>query len=224
MKYKLSVLFSALIMALTGKAQEPKLSGRFLGLKLSGGNNFEIWANTFDGASPSFNNSESHTVSTELGYGWFYKNKRSLYIGALVGISNNSSSSSKQWGNSFGISVQRASYKNLYQDKLWFSLTQEFNYNYAATRNYAYTSRRLPNPYVLTHSVDFALKPGILYRHSASFAFITQLNLIGAQLSMDDFSNGSNYVRFNYNIFSNYTVATLKVGVIWFPAAFQAKN
>ena len=224
MKYKLPVLFSLLMLVFTCKAQEPNLSGRFIGFKLSGSNNFEIWANTFAGASPSFNNSETHSVNAELGYGWFYKNKRSLYIGALADIANSSSSSNKQWGNSFGISVQRASYKNLYQDKLWFSLTQELNYNYSTTRNYAYSSRRLPNPYLVSNAVDFALKPGILYRYSPSLAFITQLNLIGVQLSMEDFSRGNNYVRFNYNLFSNYSVATLKVGVVWFPSALQPKK
>lgn len=227
MNFKLPVLFLVVILSFAGKAQEASsaLSGHFIGFKLSGGNNFNLWANTLEGSSPSFNNSENHSVNAELGYGWFNKKKRSFYIGALTGISNNSSSGSKQWGNSFGVTVQRASYKNLYQDKLWFSLSQEFNYNYSYTRNYLYSSRRIPNPYVVSHSVDFALKPGILYQYNHSFSFITQLNLIGMQLSMDNYPNsGTRYARFNYNIFSNYSIATLKLGVIWFPDAFQAKN
>lgn len=197
----------------------------FLGLKLQGGNGFRVRADNYDGSSPRFENAQEHALTAEAGYGWFYKNNKSVYLGLTTSVGYSSYPGNKLWNNAFGLIIQKTNYRNLYQDKVYFSLAQDFDYTYGYSRAYQ-TGGSAPrrNPQTTTHMMSFAVKPGIFFRYSKSVAFTTQLRVLGLQLSMTDYAGVSKMTRFNYDIFSDYTFANIQAGLIWFPTARSKDN
>jgi hypothetical protein len=219
------ILLIALLFSLCHVSDAQNKSERFLGLKLQGGDVFRVRANSYGGSSPTFENEQNHTVAAEAGYGWFYQNNKSLYIGLTSSLGHSGYSGNKFWNNSFGFTIQKVNYKNLYQDKLYFSLAQDLYYSYAYSRAYQ-TGGSAPrrNPQTTAHMIDFSVKPGVFFRYSKSIAFVTQLRMLGVQLSMNEIAGATKATHFNYDIFSDYTFANIQVGLIWFPSAISKVN
>lgn len=221
---KTAIMFPLFLLSAWCYAQDQQLSGRYTRFNLQGTNRFDV--RSYSGPDRlTFNSNESHSISGELGYGWFYKNKKSLYFGAGAAVGYDYTRVTRQWNNAYFGVIQKTSYKNMYNNLVFFSFAQRMEYAYSFNRIYSSDQyyQNLSNPTSKTHHLTFGLKPGVLYRYNKSASFTLELDFLSVSLQQNKYAASEN-TRLNYTLFSNYNIASILVGFLWSPTFIQSKK
>ena len=207
-------------------------SGRFLLFGLAGSNTFRIDAreNSQTG-NINFDNWESHALQAALGFGLFYAKNKALTFELNSAVNRFDYSTTINWSNNFGGSVGKMNLKNLYQNKFFVLVHQNFNYGYNYLRNYNKNGApvAVPNPNRVSHFLSYVLSVGALYKHNNNFTFRLTLPLVmvGAAYRKDYTSIPSNYTTYtdyNYNTSFLYSIANLQLSLFWTPNFIQTKK
>lgn len=218
------VLGIAMFIAISSFAQQDStksLKGRFVLFGLSGNNEFRVVTNFDTAGTPSYSNYRNHFVSTEIGYGWFYKENKSIDIAFRTKISfNESSNQFKDWDNSYGIVLKKAGFKHLYNNKLYLFLSQSFLAEYGYSRIYRnFNNLPIKNPTSETYALQFGLIPGLMFKPNNQLLLSVSLQALTVNINRSKFNNGLSKptTQFNYNIFSNLLPSGLQFKAIWLP-------
>lgn len=208
------------------------LRGRFISFGLTGSNSFRIDAreNSQTG-NVNFSNTEIHSLQTALGYGFFYRSNKALTLEVNSSLNYTDYTSTKSWSNSFGGAINKMSFKNVFQNKLFVLINQQLAYGYGYSRNYNKNGApvSVPNPNRVSHSLSYGLSLGAMYRHNDNFMFRLTLPIVrlGAAYRKDYTSNPnsySTYSDYNYNTSFLYSITNLQLSVLWSPNFIQTKK
>lgn len=208
------------------------LRGRFISFGLTGTNSFRIDAreNSQTG-NTNFSNSETHSLQTALGFGFFYGKNRALTLELNSSVNYLDYTSTKSWSNSFGGAVNKMNLKNIYQNKLFVLMNQQLAYGYGYSRNYNKNGApvSVPNPNRVSHLLSYGLSIGALYKHNNNFMFRLTLPIVrvGAVYRKDYTSNPlsySTYTDYSYNTSFLYSIANLQLSILYSPNFIQSKK
>lgn len=202
---------------------QSNLQGRFVTGSFSGYDQFRIDASETPGSQTSFSRAESHQFSTSLGYGFFYREKRSVQIGFNTTVSYNSSDGNKNWWNGFGGYLNKSHYYAIASDKLWLSLGQEFTYQYGYNRGYG-NSVRGNNPLYTAHAARFTLNPGILFKPGRRLLLTLYLPFIHVGVTRRRDYQSSSSTLYSYDVSGVTNITSIQFGLNWMPDCLQKKK
>ncbi|MFN3445772.1 MAG: hypothetical protein ACK44D_08530 [Bacteroidia bacterium] len=208
------------------------LRGRFFVGGIDGGHYFRIEAreNTTTGETTS-DNSENHTFSTYLGYGFHYGTNKAITFELSQTVRNSDFPSYKYWHNTYGFSFGKMKLKNVYQNE-WFVLSnQRLGYNYGLSREYIkpgfpeYTS----SPPSYSHTLFYGLAIGALYKPNNSISYRLTIPLFNVGIGRSErYSNVLNsyeeVTNYYYNTSFLYSITNLQLSVLWSPNFIQSKK
>lgn len=219
-----------MLTAISSFAQQDSaklLQGRFMFLGLSGNNEFRIVTNFDTTGTPSYSNYRNHFVSSEIGYGWFYKKNKSIDFAFKISISYNESGNQfKDWNNSYGIVLKKTGFKHLYNNKLYLFLSQSFVAEYGNSRVYrSLNNLQVTNPTSEIYALQFGLTPGLMFRPNGQLLLNVSLQALTVNLNRTKLNNefSKPITRLNYNIFSNLLPSSIQFKAIWLPK-FMNRN
>jgi hypothetical protein len=209
------------------------LRGRFFVGGVDGGHTFRIEAREMNASGETnFENSENHSLTTSLGYGFYYGTNKALTFELSQSVQFSDYIRSKYWYNTYGIAVGKMKLKNVHQNK-WFVLSnQRLGYNYGLSRVYVKPgfpefTPSPPNDY--SHGLFYGVAVGALYKPNNSFVYRLTIPLfnIGISRSKNYYDSQNNYdevTKYYYNTSFFYTFSNIQLSVLWSPNFIQSKK
>lgn len=210
----------------------PNLKGRFIVGGVDGGNNFRIEAREISSTGEiKFENSENHSLSTSLGYGFYYGNNKALTVELSQSVRFSDYLRYKSWYNTYGIAVSKMKLKNVYQNK-WFVLSnQRLGYNYGLSR--AYVKPGFPeyavSPPSYSHSLFYGFAIGALYKPNNNLACRLTIPIVGVGVRISKSYGGTlndliKTTDYYYNTSFLYSISNIQLSVLWSPSIIHSKK
>lgn len=208
------------------------LRGSFFVGGIDGGHTFRIEAREMNASGETnFENSENHSLTTSLGYGFYYGTNKSITLELSNSIHFGDYLRFKSWYNVYGIQVSKMKLKNVYQDK-WFVLSdQRLGYAYGLSRAYGkpnFPEYTYGSP-SYSHRLFYGFSVGALYKHNSNISYRLTMSLfnIGVSKTRNYYGTQNSYdevTSYFYNTSFLYSFNSMQLSVLWSPNFIQSKK
>ncbi len=208
------------------------LRGSFFVGGIDGGHTFRIEAREMNASGETnFENSENHSLTTSLGYGFYYGTNKALTFELSQSVQFSDYIRSKYWYNTYGIAVGKMKLKNVHQNK-WFVLSnQRLGYNYGLSR--AYVKPGFPeyavSPPSYSHSLFYGFAIGALYKPNNNLACRLTIPIVGVGVRISKSYGGTlndliKTTDYYYNTSFLYSISNIQLSVLWSPSIIHSKK